>query len=86
MYKRQGIENAFGGLDINDKKLKTLVDNIHNEVKTQGNKIKSEIVGETVLKYLKETNEVWIANGKTSNIILDILDGKGQGTKIMLTD
>ena len=44
--------------DINDKKLKTLVDNIHNEIKTQGNKIKSEIVGETVLKYLKETNEV----------------------------
>ena len=45
---------------------------------------------ETKLKaaknYLKETNEVWIANGKTSNIILDILDGKGQGTKIMLTD
>ena len=56
LYK--GIENAFGGLDINDKKLKTLVDNIHNEIKTQGNKIKSEIVGETVLKYLKETNEV----------------------------
>ena len=28
-------ENAFGGLDINDKKLKTLVDNIHNEIKTQ---------------------------------------------------
>ena len=43
---------------INDKKLKTLVDNIHNEIKNQGNKIKSEIVGETVLKYLKETNEV----------------------------
>ena len=43
---------------INDKKLKTLVDNIHNEIKTQGNKIKSEIVGETVLKHLKEINEV----------------------------
>ena len=52
LYK--GIENAFGGLDINDKKLKTLVDNIHNEIKTQGNKIKSEFVGETVLKYLKK--------------------------------
>ena len=45
---------------------------------------------ETKLKaaknFLNETNEVWIANGKTSNIILDILDGKGQGTKIMLID
>ena len=56
LYK--GIENAFGGLDINDKKLKTLVDNIHNEIKTNGNKVKTEIIGETVLINLKETNKV----------------------------
>ena len=56
LYK--GIENAFGGLDINDKKLKTLVDNIHNEIKDHGNKVKTEIIGETVLSNLKETNKV----------------------------
>ena len=45
---------------------------------------------ETKLKaaknFLNERNEVWIANGKTGNIVLDILDGKDQGTKITLTD
>ena len=56
LYK--GIENAFGGLDINDKKLKTLVDNIHNEIKDHGNKVNTEIIGETVLSNLKETNKV----------------------------
>jgi len=56
LYK--GIENAFGGLDINDKKLKTLVDNIYNEIKDHGNKVKTEIIGETVLSNLKETNKV----------------------------
>ena len=56
LYK--GIENAFGGLDINDKKMKTLVDNIHNEIKSHGNKVKTEIIGETVLSHLKETNKV----------------------------
>jgi len=56
LYK--GIENAFGGLDINDKKLKTLVDNIHNEIKDHGNKVKTEIIGETVLSNLKKTNKV----------------------------
>ena len=56
LYK--GIDNAFGGLDINDKKLKTLVDNIHNEIKDHGNKVKTEIIGETVLSNLKETNKV----------------------------
>ena len=45
---------------------------------------------ETKLKaaknFLNERNEVWIANGKTGNVVLDILDGKDQGTKIKLTD
>ncbi len=56
LYK--GIENAFGGLDINEKKLKTLVDNVHNEIKSNGNKVKTELIGETVLSHLKETNKV----------------------------
>ena len=54
----KGIENAFGGLDLNEKQLKTLVSNIHNEIKSSGNKIKSDFIGETVLKHLKETNKV----------------------------
>ncbi len=54
----QGVDNAFGGLDINEKKLKTLVDNIHNEIKSSGKKVKSEFIGETVLKHLKEINKV----------------------------
>ncbi len=54
----RGIENAFGGLDLNEKQLKTLVDNIHNEIKEQGNKVKSEFIGETVLQYLKGINKV----------------------------
>ena len=54
----QGVDNAFGGLDINEKKLKSLVDNIHNEVKSSGKKVKSEFIGETVLKHLKEINKV----------------------------
>ena len=54
----QGVDNAFGGLDISEKKLKTLVDNIHNEIKSSGKKVKSEFIGETVLKHLKEINKV----------------------------
>ena len=54
----QGVDNAFGGLDINEKKLKSLVDNIHNEIKSSGKKVKSEFIGETVLKHLKEINKV----------------------------
>ena len=34
----QGIDNAFGGIDISDKKLKTLVDNVHKEIKSHGKK------------------------------------------------
>ena len=54
----QGVDNAFGGWDINEKKVKTLVDNIHNEIKSSGKKVKSEFIGETVLKHLKEINKV----------------------------
>ena len=54
----QGIENAFGGIDISDKKLKTLVDNVHKEIKSHGKKVKSKVIGETVLNHLKGINEV----------------------------
>ena len=54
----QGIENAFGGIDISDKKLKTLVDNVHKDIKQHGKKVKSKIIGETVLTHLKGINEV----------------------------
>ena len=54
----QGIENAFGGIDISAKKLKTLVDNVHKEIKTHGKKVKSKVIGETVLNHLKGVNEV----------------------------
>ena len=54
----QGIENAFGGIDISDKKLKTLVDNVHKEIKSHGKKVKSKVIGETVLSHLKGINEV----------------------------
>ena len=33
VLQMHGIENAFGGLDLNEKQLKTLVSNIHNEIK-----------------------------------------------------
>ena len=54
----KGVENAFGGLDLSEKQLKNLVDNIHTDLKLEGNKIKSEFIGETVLNHLKEINEV----------------------------
>jgi len=54
----QGIENAFGGIDISDKKLKTVVDNVHKEIKSHGKKVKSKVIGETVLSHLKGINEV----------------------------
>ena len=41
-----------------DKKLKTLVDNVHKDIKLHGKKIKSKIIGETVLIHLKDVNEV----------------------------
>ena len=43
---------------------------------------------ETKLKaaknFLNEKNKVWIANGKKEGVILEILQGKNQGTKITL--
>ena len=54
----QGIDNAFGGIDISDKKLKTLVDNVHKDIKQHGKKVKSKVIGETVLNHLKGINEV----------------------------
>ena len=56
LYK--GVENAFGGLDLSEKQLKNLVDNIYKDLKLEGNKIKSQNIGETVLNHLKEVNEV----------------------------
>ncbi len=56
LYK--GVENAFGGQEINQKQLKNLVDNIYAEIKDKGNKVDSKTIGETVLRQLKITNEV----------------------------
>ena len=55
---QKGIESAFGGQDITEKQLKLLVENIHNEIKDHGKKVASKFIGETVLKHLKEVNEV----------------------------
>ena len=55
---QKGIESAFGGQDITEKQLKTLVDNIYKEIKEQGKKVKSNYIGEKVLEHLKEVNEV----------------------------
>ena len=54
----QGVQNAFGGQELSEKKLKTLVEAIHNDIKEQGNRVQSEFIGETVLKHLKDINEV----------------------------
>tara|TARA_Y100000590_G_C15488736_1_gene926848 strand:+ start:95 stop:535 length:441 start_codon:yes stop_codon:yes gene_type:complete len=54
----KGIENAFGGQEISQKHLKTLVDNIYSEIKDKGKKVDSKTIGETVLNYLKIKNEV----------------------------
>jgi transcriptional repressor NrdR len=54
----KGVENAFGGLDLSEKQLKAIVDSIYKDLKENGNKIKSEIIGETVLTHLKGVNEV----------------------------
>ena len=55
---QKGIESAFGGQDITEKQLKSLVDNIFLIIKENGKKIKSEFIGETVLFHLKKENEV----------------------------
>ena len=54
----KGVENAFGGQEISQKQLKTLVDNIHTEIKDKGKKVDSKYIGETVLNHLKINNEV----------------------------
>ena len=54
----KGIESAFGGQDITEKQLKSLVENIHTEIKVNGKKIKSKFIGEKVLEHLKGMNEV----------------------------
>ena len=53
-----GIESAFGGQDITEKQLKTLVENIYKEIKEKGKKVESKFIGEKVLQHLKEMNEV----------------------------
>ena len=55
---KKGIESAFGGQEISEKKLKGLVDDIFIEVKKSGKKVNSDSIGETVLEYLKKENEV----------------------------
>ena len=54
----KGIESAFGGQDITEKQLKTLVENIFKEIKETGKKVESKFIGEKVLQHLKEMNEV----------------------------
>ena len=53
-----GVENAFGGQELSEKKLKNLVETIYIDLKNYGKKIESKIIGETVLSHLKEINEV----------------------------
>ena len=53
-----GIENAFGGQELSEKKLKNLVETIYLDLKNHGKKIESKIIGETVLSHLKDINEV----------------------------
>ncbi len=36
--------------------------------------------------FLKEENQSWIANGKKTDIVLNILDGKDEGTKVVLVN
>ena len=55
---QKGIQSAFGGQDITEKQLKSLVDNIYSEIKKEGKKVKSSFIGEKVLSHLKEYNEV----------------------------
>ncbi len=54
----KGIQSAFGGQDITEKQLKALVDNIYQEIREKGKKVKSKYIGEKVLEHLKEINEV----------------------------
>ena len=53
-----GVENAFGGQELSEKKLKNLVETIYIDLKNHGKKIESKIIGETALSHLKDINEV----------------------------
>ena len=53
-----GVENAFGGQELSEKKLKNLVETIYLDFKKHGKRIESKIIGETVLSHLKDINEV----------------------------
>ena len=53
-----GVENAFGGQELSEKKLKNLVETIYIDLKNHGKKIESKIIGETVLSHLTDINEV----------------------------
>ena len=53
-----GVENAFGGQELSEKKLRNLVETIYIDLKNHGKKIESKIIGETVLSHLKDINEV----------------------------
>ena len=53
-----GVENAFGGQELSEKKLKNLVETIYIDLKNHGKIIESKIIGETVLSHLKDINEV----------------------------
>ena len=53
-----GVENAFGGQELSEKKLKNLVETIYIDLKNHRKKIESKIIGETVLSHLKDINEV----------------------------
>tara|TARA_X000000368_G_scaffold325525_1_gene262569 strand:+ start:445 stop:885 length:441 start_codon:yes stop_codon:yes gene_type:complete len=55
---QKGIESAFGGQDLTEKQLRSLVDNIYSEIKNKGKKVKSKYIGEKVLSHLKDLNEV----------------------------
>ena len=55
---KKGIKSAFGGQEISEKKLKGLVDDIYIEVKKLGKRVNTELIGETVLEFLKKENEV----------------------------
>ena len=53
-----GVENACGGQELSEKKLKNLVETIYIDLRNHGKKIESKIIGETVLSHLKDINEV----------------------------
>ena len=53
-----GVQYAFGGQELSEKKLKSLIESIYKDIENHGSKIHSEVIGETVLSHLKEVNEV----------------------------